>query len=603
MNCVPFLIRPARDLVILVAALGASVGLSAFAQDEEPPVVAPKSGPTQIIRAFNGKDLSGWTGSDQYWSVEDGEIVGRSTEPLPASTYLISKRNFSDFRLTFEFRLAQSETPSGVAFWGTVDSEKGSGYAGHLVAFPSKYGFYELEGRNLIHRNERQATGVGKQHDWNTIEILAQGNRIRLAINGEAVSDWRDPQPDGIQEGPIALQLHASEEPQEIRFRKLRLETFPENRLLTLSEPEERNVTGIQVLSRNVKPDTPGLWTPLAEVVLPDELLAPTREVGLKTMGIRAEERDSYFAILQKARETDPDILYRAAVGFRNKRRELPKNAQWKSQPPEEFPAWVDLYQNDTEYHGKLITVHGHIRKLIEVPQDENPYGIEKVYEAWLYDLNAQGHPTVILSTSIDPRLKTGTEVEIDHCFATGYFFKNMGYRAQDASRYAPVLIANRLEYLPSEEAGQLFRLGRNTQLQILLVTVIAVILGRHFWRLRKLTEQENRERETVREIVDQNQVDPSFDSLADSGGTPDFAELAASDSSSTAPPEHRGESADRESPAESASESGVENASRSPETESASAGPESASHPESAPDAASEAESGESPDSEKSRS
>lgn len=533
-------IAPIRKLSLLLAVIcTGSIATPATAQtgNQKTPLVAPKKGRTHVLRVFNGKDLSGWSGHEKYWSVEDGEIVGRNTEPLAVSTYLVSNRSFSDFRLRFEFKLVQSEMHSGIAFWGAVDPEKGDEFActGHLVMFPSKYGFYELHGRKLIHRNEREAAQAGRQHEWNKIEILAQGNRIRLAINGVPVSDWRDPQPDGIKEGPIALQLHSNEESQEVRFRKLLLETFPEDRLVTLTEPEKRNSTGIKELVRSVPPDSEGHWTTFSEVVLPDELLEPVRKGGLKNMGIRKEERDSYFAIIQKAKETDSSLLHKASIEYRNKRRELPKNAQWKSKPPEEFPSWVDLYQNPEDYHGKLVTIHGHIRKLIEVPQDKNPYGIEKVYEAWLYDLNSQGHPTVILSTSIDPRLKTGTEVEIDHCFATGYFFKNMGYHAQDASRYAPVLIASKLEYLPSEEAGTLFRLGRNTQLQILLVGVIAVILGRHFWRLRKLTQSENLEREAVREIVDQNRAAPSFESLDDDGGSPDFSSLAAVDAATTA--------------------------------------------------------------------
>ncbi len=56
-------------------------------------------------------------------------------------------------------------------------------YAGHLVMFPSGYGLYDLFGRNGIKVDAAPAKKVGKQHDWNAIEILPQGNRIRVAIN------------------------------------------------------------------------------------------------------------------------------------------------------------------------------------------------------------------------------------------------------------------------------------------------------------------------------------------------------------------------------------------------------------------------------------
>jgi hypothetical protein len=79
------------------------------------------------------------------------------------------------------------------------------------------------------------ARKVGKQHDWNDLEILALGNRVQVAANGVAVVDWRDPEPDRIKAGPIGLQLHSNNVPQEVRFRDLVIETFPkEQRLITV---------------------------------------------------------------------------------------------------------------------------------------------------------------------------------------------------------------------------------------------------------------------------------------------------------------------------------------------------------------------------------
>ena len=79
------------------------------------------------------------------------------------------------------------------------------------------------------------AKKVGKQHGDDRLEILAQGNRVRVAVNGTQVIDWRDPEPDRIKEGPIGLQLHSNTVPQEVHFKDLVLETFPkEDRLLTV---------------------------------------------------------------------------------------------------------------------------------------------------------------------------------------------------------------------------------------------------------------------------------------------------------------------------------------------------------------------------------
>ncbi|MDY3554331.1 DUF1080 domain-containing protein [Gemmata sp. JC717] len=211
---------------------------------KETPVVKPREGESKTVKLFDGKSLDGWEGYSDLWSVNDGVIVAKNTAPLKFSTYLLTKDTYSDFRLTFASKLVTSEMHSGVCFWGVVkpdvskDPEKDRTkhtYAGHLVMFPSGYGLYDLFGRNGLGVDGAPAKKVGKQHDWNDIEILAQGNRIRVAVNGAAVVDWRDPQPERIKAGPIGLQLHSNTVPQEVQFKGLVLETFPkEDKLLTV---------------------------------------------------------------------------------------------------------------------------------------------------------------------------------------------------------------------------------------------------------------------------------------------------------------------------------------------------------------------------------
>lgn len=227
-------------LAALCAAAALPAGVSR-SQDKAAPEVSPRKGKTEKVRIFNGKDLTGWVGHTKYWSVNDEVIVGKNTEPIAVSTYLLTERKFSDFRLVLDAMLAESEMHSGIAMWGRVAPERGDPYtyAGHLVMFPSGYGFYDLYGRNLIHQNADAARKVGKQHDWNRIEILAQGNRIRFALNGTLISDWREPMPERIQEAPIGLQLHSNRVPQEVRFKNLSLEVFPRDRLVTVKDTAE----------------------------------------------------------------------------------------------------------------------------------------------------------------------------------------------------------------------------------------------------------------------------------------------------------------------------------------------------------------------------
>jgi hypothetical protein len=207
-------------------------------QTKEAPLVPPRQGKSEVIPLFNGKDFEGWEGHEQLWSHKDGVIIAKNKDPIAVSTYLLTKRNFSDFRLTLNAKLVESEMHSGVAFWGRVAPEKNDKYtyAGHLVMFPSAWGMYDLYGRNGLPVDGGPAKKVGKQHDWNDIEILAQGNRVRVGVNGSQVVDWRDPEPDRIREGPIGLQLHSNKVPQEVHFKNLILTTFPEPQMITVKK-------------------------------------------------------------------------------------------------------------------------------------------------------------------------------------------------------------------------------------------------------------------------------------------------------------------------------------------------------------------------------
>lgn len=206
------------------------------ADEKKAPEIPPKTGKSETIKLFNGKDLEGWEGRPDLWSVKEGVIVAKNSEPIAVSTYLLTKRKFTDFRLTATVKLVESEMHSGIALWGRKyekDAEKFS-YQGHLVMFPSGWGMHDLFRRNGLPVDGGPAKLVGKQHDWNDLEILAQGNRVRVAVNGKQVVDWRDPEPDKVGEGPIGLQLHSNKVPQEVQFKDLVLTTFPEDKLITV---------------------------------------------------------------------------------------------------------------------------------------------------------------------------------------------------------------------------------------------------------------------------------------------------------------------------------------------------------------------------------
>jgi hypothetical protein len=236
-------------MLILSAAVDVAAAKDKKVEPKKAPELPPREGKSETIKLFNGKDLEGWEGYTDLWSVKEGVIVAHNDKPLNASTYLFTKRNFSDFRLVFSAKLGEiNETHSGVALWGKRITAPGKGldpvkdhreytYQGHLVMFPSGWGLYDLYRRTGLKVPAEMLAAekkAGKQHDWNDMELLAQGNRLRLVVNGKLVLDWREPDPKYIAEGPIALQLHSDKKAQEVLFKGLELTTFPEEKLLTV---------------------------------------------------------------------------------------------------------------------------------------------------------------------------------------------------------------------------------------------------------------------------------------------------------------------------------------------------------------------------------
>lgn len=177
--------------------------------------------PENLPQFFNGNDLAGWQGNPALWSVDNGEIVGR-TSGLERNEFLASELLLGDFRLTLSVKLAGNEGNSGVQFRseplgdGEVkgyQADIGAGWWGKL---------YEEHGRGLLWDQSGEAHV--RNGEWNTYEIVAEGNRIRTWINGQPCVDLDDP--PGAKRGVVALQLHSGG-PTEVHFKDFKVELLP----------------------------------------------------------------------------------------------------------------------------------------------------------------------------------------------------------------------------------------------------------------------------------------------------------------------------------------------------------------------------------------
>jgi hypothetical protein len=195
------------------------------------------------------------------------------------------------------------------------------------------------------------------------------------------------------------------------------------------------------------------------------------------SIGIRFEEKDAYFRILELARQTplaEQEVFARDLREFR--RLENPRYAKRK---PDQFPAFVDLFQNPDVYRGRPVSLHGVMRRLTKFDPGPNARGIQDAYEGWVYTDDSQSNPAVVIFLSKPDGLKVGGDLN-EEVRLTGYFFKMYGYEAHDVARKAPLLLAGAVEWKPAKPPYTPMKLGPEVYL---LITLVILVLGFVMWQ------------------------------------------------------------------------------------------------------------------------
>ena len=181
---------------------------------------------------FNGENLDGWSGDPRLWSVQDGAIVGSSDgHEVKTNTFLIYEKPYSDFVMELDVRLRNNN--SGIQFrsehkpgpgWIVHGYQADFSHAGDRSAWGN---FYEEKGRGrgvmaTPDQGWQEAKDIVRTQDWNHYEIRAEGNRIKLTLNGKVTFDGED---DLTANGVIAIQLHAGPS-MKVECRNIRIKTL-----------------------------------------------------------------------------------------------------------------------------------------------------------------------------------------------------------------------------------------------------------------------------------------------------------------------------------------------------------------------------------------
>ena len=179
---------------------------------------------------FNGKDLTGWDGNPELWSVEDGCITGKTTGPeqLAYNQFLIWRGGkVKNFEL--HAKIKETGNNTGIQYRSKELPENGKwsigGYQCDIhPATPNNAMVYEERGRGIIVQNGQGVVidpegkrWLASEHEpvkvdiaqWHEYTVIAQGNHLIHKIDGKVTIDLLDfEESKRSLEGLIAFQIH-----------------------------------------------------------------------------------------------------------------------------------------------------------------------------------------------------------------------------------------------------------------------------------------------------------------------------------------------------------------------------------------------------------
>ncbi len=212
-----------------------------------------------FVSIFNGTDLAGWEGDKRFWRVEDGVIVGQTTEDNKAehNTFLIRRgEEYGDFELRFSYQVTGFN--SGIQYRSTeLDDFVVRGYQADFEARWHDDGtldkfsgmFFEENGRMFMgQRGEAvivrtapegekkpviekvgslgdpaELEKVIRRDGWNDYIIIAKGFQFTHIINGRVMAiAWDEDEKNRKAAGIFAFQLHSGP-PMQIKVKNLRV--------------------------------------------------------------------------------------------------------------------------------------------------------------------------------------------------------------------------------------------------------------------------------------------------------------------------------------------------------------------------------------------
>jgi len=211
----------------------------------------PAAAKAKFKPLFDGKTLNYWRGDSTLWSVQDGAITGRTSQPNSKAALLIHDATYRDFELHFKYRFLTNSANSGMQYRSGPYPEHDlpvPGYEASVMTLDAKERFAMLsdddtrgvlalvgEQADVFNRNgktqarvlatvnppETIYAAVKPYPAWNDYVVIAYGNRCVHAVNGFLAVDVFDNDFERRpSEGFFAIQIHPGP-PMGVQFKDI----------------------------------------------------------------------------------------------------------------------------------------------------------------------------------------------------------------------------------------------------------------------------------------------------------------------------------------------------------------------------------------------
>jgi hypothetical protein len=190
---------------------------------------------------FNGRDLTGWEGMPEVFSVRDGMIHAKTTaeRPLTKNTFLVhTAREFGDFELRFDFRVSggnsgmqyRSERLPDFGMRGyQADFEDRNRYTGMFFdELTPDEAARKIKPRARFDKvkfatTEEVFSHIQDPRAWHSMTIIARGNTFVHILDGRVMSVAVDDDAAKLRRsGYIGLQVHSGS-PMTIDLKNIRI--------------------------------------------------------------------------------------------------------------------------------------------------------------------------------------------------------------------------------------------------------------------------------------------------------------------------------------------------------------------------------------------